>query len=143
MYPTAHSARPGGVSAYKQFGTQSAVESASEHRLIEMLLDGALSRIAIARGCLQRGDIPGKCQSISLAVAIVEGLDASLNREAGGAVAANLHEMYLYLNEQLLLANLHNDDTGLEQVQQLLATIREGWLGIRDRVAQTPRAGAL
>ncbi|MCC6201955.1 MAG: flagellar export chaperone FliS [Gammaproteobacteria bacterium] len=133
----AYNVRPGGVSAYRQLGTQVEVESASQHRLIEMLLDGALSRIAMARGCLQRGDVPGKCQNISFAAAIVEGLDASLNREAGGELAGNLHELYLYLGERLLYANARNDGATLDEVQRLLTTIRDGWIGIRDRVPQT------
>lgn len=140
MY-TANTVRSGGIASYRQFGAPTEVESASEHRLIEMLLEGALSRIAMARGCLQRGDVPGKCQNISFAAAIVEGLDASLNREAGGAIAANLHDMYLYLGERLLHANANNDGPALEEVQRLLGTVREGWVGIRDRVAPRPAAG--
>ncbi len=119
-----------GISAYQKLGVQSEIESASSHRLIQMLLDGALSKIAIARGCLERGETSGKCQNISWAISIIDGLRASLNVEAGGEIAANLSELYQYMNQQLVVANLNNDGSKLEEVHQLLTEIHAGWDGI-------------
>jgi flagellar protein FliS len=50
------------MSAYTQTKTQSGVESASPAQLITMLLDGALERVARARGHIERGELPSKAR---------------------------------------------------------------------------------
>jgi flagellar protein FliS len=55
-----------------------------------MLMEGALERIAIAKGCIQRQDIAAKGEQIGKAVDIIGGLREGLNQEAGGEIAANL-----------------------------------------------------
>jgi len=72
---------------YKQVGTQIGADSADPHQLIVMLFDGALERIAIAKGAIERGNIEEKGQKIGRAIAIIDGLRASLNKEAGGEIA--------------------------------------------------------
>ncbi|MBO6754550.1 MAG: flagellar protein FliS [Spongiibacter sp.] len=46
--------------AYASVGTQTQVDAASPHRLIQLLMDGALDRIAVARGQMQRREIAQK-----------------------------------------------------------------------------------
>ena len=53
------------LSAYKSIGVESSVEGASDHQLVLLLLRGVLDRIVVARGALDREDVPGRC---SLAV---------------------------------------------------------------------------
>ncbi len=127
---------------YAQVGLRTAVESASPHRLILMLMDGALARIAAAGGHMQRGDVASKGQSISMAIAIVDGLRASLNHSEGGDLAGNLDGLYVYMSERLLRANLENDADALSEVRNLLGEIRAAWAGIEPRMpaGATPRA---
>lgn len=127
---------------YAQVGLRTAVESASPHRLILMLMDGALARIAAAAGHMQRGDVAGKGQSLSMAIAIVDGLRASLNRTEGGDLAENLDALYVYMSERLLRANLENDADALREVQKLLGDIRAAWVGIEPQAdaGAAPRA---
>jgi len=122
------------LSQYTQINVHTAVHTASPHRLIEMLLDGALSRIAAAEGHMQRGEIAGKGESIGWAVTIIQGLRGSLNLKAGGTLAENLDQLYDYMCRRLLVANLDNDAGVLREVQQLLMQVRSGWNGIRDQV---------
>ena len=119
------------VNQYTKVGVQTGVESASSHRLIQMLLDGALSKISIAGGHMKRGEIPEKGAHISWAISIIEGLRSSLNRESGGELAENLDRLYEYMLRQLVVANLRNDPAVLDEVHGLLAEIRSGWMGIR------------
>ena len=122
------------VSQYNRINIESSVEAADPHRLIQMLMQGALEKIAVAKGYMERNDIPNKGNSISWAISIIEGLRASLNKEAGGEIAENLEEMYAYMITRLLQANLNNDLSMLEEVGTLMRNIKSAWDEIPQRL---------
>lgn len=128
---------PKALRQYQQVNAQSGVAYASPHRLIQMLMEGALERIAVAKGCIQRQDIAAKGEQIGKAVDIIGGLREGLNHEAGGEIAANLDALYDYLQRRLLEANLHSDIATLDEVADLLRPIKEAW----DAIGGTPEAG--
>ena len=128
---------PSALQQYQQIGIQSSVVDASPHRLIQMLLEGALDRISKARGSLARGEIPEKCRYIGLAIGIIDGLAGSLNFEAGGEIANNLFALYEYMGRRLLQANLESSEPMLDEVATLLNQIKDGWDSITDGFPQT------
>ncbi|HRE33022.1 MAG TPA: flagellar protein FliS, partial [Candidatus Berkiella sp.] len=65
--------------------------------------------------------------SISLAISIVETLQASLNEQEGGEIAKNLSDLYIYILQSLIEVNLHNDLKKLDEIIQLIETIKSGW----------------
>lgn len=116
------------TNAYRQVGVQSGLESASPHRLIQMLFDGLLQNLNTAIGALQRGDIELKGQQIGRAVRILEeGLKGGLNRAQGGELAANLGSLYDYCVQRLTLANLRNDAAPIEEVLTLMSPVAKSW----------------
>lgn len=126
---------------YHQIDERSGVEGASPHRLIQMLLAGALSRIAAAQGFMTQKNIAKKGEHISSAISIIEGLRGSLNLDQGGTLAANLDRLYDYLSRRLVEANIKNDLAILSEVQGLLREIKAGWDGIAltpPHTAQSP-----
>jgi flagellar secretion chaperone FliS len=120
------------IGKYKKVDMHSAVLSASPHRLVQLLFDGAIARVAEAKGHTERGDMPRKVASISACVNIVNGLRGSLNMEKGGEIAIHLDQLYDYIARRLIAANRRNDLAALAEVQQLLHDLRKGWEGIRD-----------
>jgi len=122
---------------YQQVGAQSGVAYASPHRLIQMLMESAFERIATAKGCIQRQDIPGKGEQIGKAIDIVGGLREGLNLDTG-ELATNLDALYDYMQQRLLEANLHSDDAILDEVADLLRPIKEGW----DAIGNSPETNA-
>lgn len=118
------------MNQYKQVGTQVSADSADPHQLIVMLFDGALERIAIARGAIERKDIEEKGQKIGRVIAIVDGLRASLDKERGGEIAENLDNLYDYIQRRLFEANLTNDLAVLTEVADLLKEVRSAWIAI-------------
>ncbi|HEY8509941.1 MAG TPA: flagellar export chaperone FliS [Steroidobacteraceae bacterium] len=124
------SPRASTLAAYQSVATHGGVAAADPHRLILMLMDGALDRIAQARGCLQHGAMSEKNRLISSAVQIVEELRASLDLNAGGTIAANLDDLYDYMGRQLLKANLTNRIETLDEVSHLLNEIRSAWIAL-------------
>lgn len=131
---------PNAIKNYQQHSARGAVEGASPHRLIQMLLDGAMERIFIAKRALADKETARKGESISAAIAIIDGLRASLDLEKGGDIAANLKSLYDYMERRLLEANLKNDAGILDEVASLLADIGEAWRGIAPSTA--PAAGS-
>ncbi len=126
------------VDAYAQVGVETGVASADPHKLILMLYDGALAAICAARLAISRSEIPAKGAAISKAIAIVDGgLKASLDVEAGGALAERLADLYDYMLSRLLAANLRNDTTLLDEVAHLLEELRSAWAQIGQRTAAT------
>ncbi len=125
---------------YESVGAHSGVAAASPHRLITMLMDRALARLARAKGHMQRGDIAEKGTHISGAMAILDGLRASLDPQKGGEIAANLDALYDYMNRQLVVANIANDIDILDEVTALIREIRSGWIGIESGADVTATA---
>ncbi len=115
------------LAAYRSVGVETRVESASPHALILMLFDGALASIAGAKLQIKRGNILKKGGAITKTIAILEELNASLNMEAGGHISAQLRDLYLYMMQRLLRANLQNDIKILDEVGALLLNLRNGW----------------
>lgn len=112
---------------YQSMDVASEVHIASPHKLIEMLLAGALARIARAKGAIMRRDIELKIESILSASSIIENLLISLDMKAGGQIASNLASLYDYMLRRLVYANAHNDIPTLEEVSRLLGEIKSAW----------------
>lgn len=103
------------------------ISTANSETLLLMLYDGAIRFINRARTKILEGDTEEKRSSISSAIAIITELMESLNMEVGGEIAENLERLYLYMNEQLVKANLKNDVSLLDEVISLLTTLRDAW----------------
>ncbi|CZJ42410.1 Flagellar protein fliS [Legionella pneumophila] len=117
-------------SQYKTIELQTRIETASPHELIDLLLQGARSHIATAQGNIQRNQIKEKGEHIGKAISIIEGLKMSLNHDKGGEIAENLLQIYDYVQQILLKANLKNDEDLLAQSNMLLAEVHQAWQAI-------------
>lgn len=142
MYATRPAAAPFGrnptipqASLYARVGVETGVSGASPHQLVSMLFAGYADAIAQAKGALQSGQVDVKCQAIGRATRIVdEGLKASLDMNGGGALAADLAELYAYITLRLTQANLRNDAAALDECLALMQPLREAWASIGPQV---------
>ena len=112
---------------YQSVNTQAQAIEADPHRLIQMLMEGGLTRLAQARGAMERNQTALKGELVSKAIAIVGGLRQALNLEQGGELAVNLDNLYAYMTTRLMEANLKNDPDILEEVADLLREVKSGW----------------
>lgn len=127
----------GALNAYSQVGVETSIASASPHKLITMLFDGAILALSHGRLHMQQGNVAAKGASISRAIAIIDdGLSASLDEEVGGELAKNLKSLYEYMSNRLLMANLKNDEAGLDEVSRLLSELKGAW----EQIGQQPQA---
>ena len=121
---------------YKSVGVASAVEDASPHRLVQMLLQGAIARVIAAQGHLERGETAQKGENVSVAIGIIGGLHGSLDMEAGGEIAVNLAALYDYMVGRLTIGNRDDDKAPMEEVLRLLREVKQAWDGIPDSLAR-------
>ena len=120
-----------GVNAYAKVGIETGVTSASPHKLIVMLFDGALVSVSSAIMNMKAGNIPDKGAAISKAIMIIDsGLRASLDKKAGGEIAEGLDALYEYMGARLVEANFKNQVEILEEVHRLLSELRSAWNAI-------------
>lgn len=127
------------LKAYQTAGIELEVNTASPHKLVLMLFDGALQAINIARMGIAEKDIQKKGMAISKAIDIIlNGLRISLDTEAGGKLAQDLYALYDYMGRRLLQANLNNDLAALDEVDHLLNEIRSAWAEIGAQVDAHP-----
>lgn len=112
---------------YQTVNTQAQAVDASPHRLIQMLMEGGLTRIAQARGAMERQQTAFKGEFIGKAIAIISGLREGLDLQKGGELAANLDSLYQYMISRLLEANVKNDAVLLDEVAGLLRNVKSGW----------------
>ena len=115
------------VNQYRQVSAQSEIMDADPHRLIQMLMEGALDKIAAAKGFMIRGVVAEKGLQISFAISIVDGLRMSLDKELGGDIAANLDALYDYMGRRLLAANVENNPAYLDEVASLIKEVKSAW----------------
>ena len=116
---------------YQTVNVNAQVTEADPHRLIQMLFEGGLQRIAQAKGAMQYGNVALKGELIGKSIGIVSGLRESLDIKKGGEMAANLDNLYAFMIQRLSQANLKNDPAVLDEVANLLREIKEGWDSIQ------------
>lgn len=121
------SPRSMGASAYSNVGLHSSIHNASPHRLIQMLMEGFIERINVARIAMERGDHALKGVQLSKAIAILGGLKDGLNFENGAELATNLNDLYSYMEVALFEASAKNDLEKLEEVKRLMLEIKGAW----------------
>ncbi|MCL5795904.1 MAG: flagellar export chaperone FliS [Gammaproteobacteria bacterium] len=112
---------------YANTNVQTAVESATPHRLVQMLYEGALDRIAQAKGAMMRKDFEAKSKLTNRVIDILSALRGGLDLERGGEVATNFEALYTFMIEQVFKASRNNSPEVLEEVAEILRTIKSGW----------------
>ncbi|MCL2020560.1 MAG: flagellar export chaperone FliS [Betaproteobacteria bacterium] len=116
------------ASTYATLGRESDIRTASPHRLIILLFEGAQSAISVAKLHAEKGNPAERGNHISKAIDIIaNGLKVSLDIQAGGELAERLAALYDYMVSRLLWANMKNDIPTLDEVQNLLEEIHSAW----------------
>lgn len=115
------------MNQYRTVDAYGAAAAGDRVQLIARLMQGALDRIATARGHMQRGEVAAKCEALSKAVRMIDGLRSCLDHEKGGELSRRLEALYDYMTRRLTEANLRNEPRYLDEVADLLDEIRSGW----------------
>jgi len=122
-----------GLLEYQKIKVHSDVEDATPHRLIQLMMERALAKIALAGNHMESGNVEQKGNLIGDAINIISALQQCLNHDADEKIAANFDALYDYMLRRLLQANLSNDRSILVEVADLLGELKEAWDIIQDK----------
>jgi len=124
-----------GIKAYKSVGVKDDLAVADPHRVIQLLMQGALENMAKAKGFIDRKDFAGKAQTLSKAIAIISSLQGSLDMRAGGEISNNLFDLYDFMLNHLTIASRDLDVAKIDDVISLMVTIKSAWdqISVADR----------
>lgn len=117
----------GSLQAYKKISVDSQLTAASPHKVIQMLMAGAIERLIQGKAAMHGGNIAVKGERLGKALAIVISLRTCLSMEDGGEIAVNLDSLYDFMIRQITKANLHNDDGPIDDVIHILREIKSAW----------------
>lgn len=112
-----------GIEAYQE----AAVTTQSKGKLVVMLYDGAIKFLKMAIREIEANNLEEKGKYISKALDILFELNAVLDMEAGGEVAMNLRNLYLFMGRHLTEANTKQDIGKIEEVIKLLEELNQSW----------------
>lgn len=122
------------IKAYSSVHVESRIMDASPHRLVQMLFEGAIERLAQAKGAMGAKQVERKGMLISKAINIIAGLQGSLQDAGDGELSTNLDSLYDYMIRRLSEANLKNDPAILDEVSGLVLEIKDAWDAIAPEV---------
>lgn len=104
-----------------------AITTQNRGRLIVLLHDGAIKFLKLAMQGLHGEDMETKGIYINKALAIIDELNSVLDMEAGGEVAVNLRQLYMFMTRHLNAANIKKDPKKVDEVIKLLEELNQGW----------------
>ena len=128
----------GKIKHYQREALKTRLASADPYEVTQMLMEGALESMKIAKINIENKDLENKSKFIAKATTIIDSLRLSLNYEIGGELAANLAALYGYMSETLLDASIKNDHSKVDEVILLMDDIKSAW----DQISPIDREAA-
>ncbi|MBQ4378152.1 MAG: flagellar export chaperone FliS [Treponema sp.] len=112
---------------------KTAVNTASQGKLVVMLYQGAARELQSAYDCFGRDDkIPANLiesfgKHVMKSQEIINELQVSLDMDKGGQIAQNLMSLYVYFNKELLDVSIKQDKVKLGQILGMIKELSSAW----------------
>ena len=127
-----------GINAYKKDSLKSDLASADPHRIIQLLMQGALERLALSKGMIERKDFEGKSVTLTRVVEIINALRDALDRDVNPELVDNLDGLYEYMIVQVHEASSEMNTDKVDLVIRLLLEIKGAW----DQISESAKLEA-
>lgn len=113
-----------GNNAYAKYKEQS-VNTATPEELTLMLYNGCIKFINLAEVFIDDKNIEKSNINIIKAQDIIRELNLTLNMDY--EISTNLRQLYTFVNERLLDANISKDKKALAEAKQIVTELRDTW----------------
>ncbi|MGF1911077.1 flagellar export chaperone FliS [Vibrio kasasachensis] len=117
----------GSLQAYKKVSVDSQLSAASPHKIVQMLMAGAIERLIQGKAAMQQGNIPVKGERLGKALDIIISLRSCLSMDDGADIAQNLDQLYEFMITQVTAANHKNDPQLIDDVIDIIREIKSAW----------------
>lgn len=116
-----------GINAYQNVGGRDQATTADPYQLIQMLMNGALQKLAISKGAMERKDLEVKSENLTKALSIVNALQEGLDTSVDSEVATNMFDLYDYMKRQIIEAMGQNKLEAVDNCLMVMRNLKEGW----------------
>ncbi|MCL4233695.1 MAG: flagellar export chaperone FliS [Deltaproteobacteria bacterium] len=113
--------------------TRNDVATANRLQLLIMLYDSAVKFMFVAVKRIDAGDLAGKGEYISKALAIINEFRNTLDFGPAPELARNLDRLYSFIADALIDANIRNDKKRLADALKVTNTLRSAWAELAAR----------
>jgi flagellar secretion chaperone FliS len=117
---------------------RNAVLTATSEQLVLMLYDGAIRFAHKARQALEHKEFETSCEALLRAQRIVQELQAGLRPEVDPGVCRQMSDLYTFVLDRLIGANMKHDTVLIDEALQILEHQRETWRLLLDKVRGKP-----
>ena len=125
-----------GINAYQKGNIKQQIAQADPHQITLMLMQGAIDKMAYAKGCMERKDFEGKSVHLSKASAIIVNLRDTLDFTVESEVTDNLFALYDFMVNRLTDAHVQNSQSIIDEVIGLMLPIKTAWASIPEDAKQ-------
>ena len=128
------------IKQYANNYIETAVSEATPHKLVEMLYDGAIKNMNLAKVFIEHKNLEKKSEHINKALSIINALRAGVDMDKGGEVATNLYDLYSYCYRVFFTASVKNDIALIDEVLEHIISVSQAWKEMPDNIKRVSKA---
>jgi flagellar protein FliS len=121
---------------------EAAVRNANAIELVVILYDILARDLHSAIEAMKAGNIELRSSKLKHGFLALQQLEGTLNLDEGGDLEANMSRFYSMLRRQMIKAQVQQDAGVLDELIQLLFSVREAWAELNGRLMNSTQAAA-
>ena len=126
--------------AYKKY-TASSVQTASREKILLMLYEAAVKFTKKAIVACEEKNISERGYNIGRAFDIVNELNNSLNHNVNQDLCKQLEQLYMFITDQFVQANISGNAKPLQDALKILETLHDGWVQAVEKIKKDGKIG--
>lgn len=120
----------GQIKSFETQYLQREIEGKSNVEIVVMLYDAGVKFMNRAMTAIDEKNIEQAHLNITKTQNIVNELSGMLDMKQGGDIAVNLFNLYSFISERLISANVKKDKDKIREALEIFSSLREAWVEI-------------